>query len=768
MSEAAYSSWAFGGPLADVPPEAGWTLLAVVAALCALAAWISYRHAVQRLGLFPALVLTLLRTAVLGLILLCLANPVRIERTTAKAPEPLAPAPAAPPPRLAVIVDRSDSMTQPDNRGRSRLDEALSTWRRLAKSAQGHFGPIDYFSVAQDLRPATSLEEASTRQGSTAGTQLYASVSALLKNEKAHRPDAVVILTDGVDNSGQGESALRDAAIDAGIPLYFVAGANRGVRPEPFVRVREFRLPHTAPLRSEFKVEVTFEAFSRADRTVPFSLWQKGRRLLREELALTMGTNVVSRTFTVTASATGPEEFALRLGAADDAPLAARGVTQVLSRQEGKIRILVHQSSLDWGLRYFTGALRTDPSFEYITLVTANMGLTLTGGNQSGSTIIGQLPDVMAPLAQFNCVVLVRPSPRTLTVAQQEALVDFVRSGGTLFFLSPDAAALAQFNSSPLKNLLPVTLNAAAATSAAKENAESAKATTLTTAALTEAGRASPIFARAGGTGAAVLPRFLDYTPTGEAKPAAEVLAVHPSAIDPASGAPHVLLATQAFGSGRAALLTTDTLWRWKLDEPSDSPVVALFWQQLLLAIGRRAEKPALHFAALPPQVRTEQVIPIQISGTPGKNPPRVVAKTPEGRNIPLLAKRSEADDTAWSVEWTPNLPGDWEISAEAEGAHRATLLATATEEIKGELAPTAPALDLLRTLAGETGGALLTTEIPFAWRKDAESTEKKPDVTPTATSERRSSRWNNWTVLSVILACLALDFILRRLWKLL
>src|SRR5215216_3477245 len=192
--------WVFGGPLAHVPAETAWTILAIAAGFCAVFAWVSYRSSVARLGFVPSLCLMALRTGLLLALLLCLANPVRMERETLKPPERATETPP-PPPRLAVVVDRSDSMTLADNRGRSRLDDALTNWRRLEKAAQEYFGETSYFSFAEDLRPARTLEEALKRTGGTSETKLYQSVAQLLKKPAGERPDAVVVLTDGLDTS---------------------------------------------------------------------------------------------------------------------------------------------------------------------------------------------------------------------------------------------------------------------------------------------------------------------------------------------------------------------------------------------------------------------------------------------------------------------------------------------------------------------------------------------------------------------------------------
>ena len=87
MTGSAETVWLFGGPLANVPAETAWTILAIAVGFCALFAWVSYRSSVARLGLAPSLVLMLLRTGMLLTLLFCLANPVRVERETLKPAE---------------------------------------------------------------------------------------------------------------------------------------------------------------------------------------------------------------------------------------------------------------------------------------------------------------------------------------------------------------------------------------------------------------------------------------------------------------------------------------------------------------------------------------------------------------------------------------------------------------------------------------------------------------------------------------------------------
>jgi hypothetical protein len=778
VTESGSSGWVFGGPLAELPPAIAWTLLAIVAIIGVVLVWTSYRRSVRPLKRPLGIALALLRLTLVGVLLLCLANPVRVERSLAKTADPSTRAK----PRLAVVVDRSDSMTQPDSRNRSRLDDARTNWRRIEAAAQKHFGATRYFSLAEDLRPANSLDDAAARSGATNETRLYRSLATLLNETPAERPDAVVVLTDGVDTSSDPDTLLRDAAMATGVPVYFVPGSNRSARPEPFVRVREWRIPPTALPNSEFSLEATVETYSRADRKVPFSLWQSGRVISRGEFELTRGPNLVSRSFVVSASVPGQVEFALRIGSGDTAPFAARGLTEVLPPREKKIRVLVYQTALDWGLRYFTQALRTDPAFEFSTFVTPDLGLTISGASQPGAAKLGQLPEDAKSLAEFDCVVLVRVDPARITPVQQTALVDFARKGGCVLFMSPDATTMPRFAESPLLTLLPVelpTVMQAPPTAPARpprevlinqitrsaKGAPSPPMEKLTQFALTESGQASPIFARAATRGAERLtPRFRDYVPLHRAKPGTEVLAVHPTGKDASSGKPHILLAVQQFGSGRSALLTTDTLWRWKMDEPSESHAVATFWQQLLLAIGRQDKTGSLRFLDTPAQVRVGQPTALKIGGVAHERLPAVTAKAPDGRSITLPVKRTEDGDPPWASEWTPDRAGVWEISAAIQGANPAIIFPAVMPETNAELAQSLPAIEGMRALARETGGALLSHEAPPAW---SENPDRERQLEP-ATHTRAFLRWNNWYVLSGMLGCFALELILRRLWKLL
>jgi hypothetical protein len=103
--------WQFGGWLRDWPVPMATALLAALAVAGIIyVAWF-YRRAVGELTPRARRWLVGMRAAVVLLLLLCLANPERVEKI-----EP----PKKPSRTLAVLVDRSASMSAPDHRGGTR------------------------------------------------------------------------------------------------------------------------------------------------------------------------------------------------------------------------------------------------------------------------------------------------------------------------------------------------------------------------------------------------------------------------------------------------------------------------------------------------------------------------------------------------------------------------------------------------------------------------------------------------------------------------
>jgi len=756
------NAWEFGALLSGLPSGVAWGAFGALAFLGFVLAWWSYRKAVRPLTRGQRAVLVALRTVFLVTLLLCLANPVRIERATVQT----APSQR----RLAVVVDCSDSMTTADNRGHSRLADALRTWRHLESGAQGAFADTRYYSLAKDLQPAPTLDAAADRTGNTDETWLYQGLLQLLDAAPDERPDSIVVLTDGLDTTPERADRLVARALVDHVAINFVSGSNR-LQPQPFLRVRELRAPPMVLRNSEFAIDGTIEAYSNDTHAVPYALWHDGEIVASGNFSLAPGPNVLPWQAHVSANDPGELELTLRLGTTPDAPAAARTSTQVVAHE--KIRVLFYQGALDWGFRYLIDALETDPSFDLTSLINPALHVTLTRG-------IGpdRLPDTVAGLKDYDFVILAHPYPSQLTPGQQQALLDFVREGGVVLFTSPDPPALPQFAGQPIAELVPVDFLSGSSDEAARALAErqyeiqqitfvgqgadpESPPVKLLPFALTPDALALPVFAQAGNpTKDPLIPRFSEFAPATHAKPGAEILAIHPTDRDPANGRPYILLATQPFGRGRTAVLTTDGLWRWKLNEPSSSHVVETFWQQLLLWLGQ-GHSHGVHFSDAPAEVAVGEQLPLRIAGGSAIHPPVVTVIPPTGATQTLSVQPTGDPDAPWTFTWTAATPGAWQLQAVGDDGAPAKIFLFAVNQARGELAQTLPALDQMRAIADATAGALLDESTPSSW-------QTQEQIAPTVVNEQRTLLWNRWPVLALAFTAFALELCLRRRWRLL
>ncbi|HRE79632.1 MAG TPA: hypothetical protein PLN52_01230, partial [Opitutaceae bacterium] len=249
-----------------------------------------------------------------------------------------------------------------------------------------------------------------------------------------------------------------------------------------------------------------------------------------------------------------------------------------------------------------------------------------------------------------------------------------------------------------------------------------------------------------------------------QAKAGADILAIHPTLRDPQSGQPYILAATQVFGRGRCTVLTTDSLWKWKMREPSQSSQVATFWQQLLSAYSRRSDPPALHFIRPPATVVQGTRQQLTLTSSAPEPAPRVIARNPENREIVLTTSADSANPASWTVEWPADQAGMWQIIASQQGSIRAFIFPDVTPRVTGELADVPPDREHLSHLATQTGGALLDHTIPLQWIHETKPDHPSQQVTQT----RTEFLWNTPFFLSLAVSCYLLELTLRRRWRLL
>jgi len=738
--------WQFGGWLGTWPAAAAAALLVTlgVAGLAAVV-WF-YRRARRELTPRARLLLGGLRAALLLLLLLCLADPERVEKT--------AP-PRNPSRTLAVLVDRSASMSTPDHRGGTRLAAAVRCWRQAEPAAAQNFSRVNYRRFANDAQPAASLDDAVNTGAPGTATHLFAA----LRQALAENPAAIVCLTDGLDTSTDDAGKFAAEAVAQGVPLYFVPGENH-LLPGSSLELAEVQAPARVLRQTQFTATAVIEATVAQDGELPVELWVNGKKTAAAPLAVRAGHNTLSWAAPVDSGEPGALTLEFRAG--DQAASCVAEVTESTTMD-----VLYYQGALQWGYRFLRGALESDPSFRLTAVLNPALQVQLTAA--SGAAL-ADLPEDAAELRRFQIVVLAHVFADQLTPGQQQALVDYVRGGGGVLFISPDAAAAEGFSGTPLEQMLPVVfatrndpasaavrqlrlqLSANAAEAGGEMFADGSPAVTLKPFARPAgAPHSATLWLATDATNGEALPQFAANAKVRAVKPGAETLAVS------GAGAPDVLLARQQFGHGFAAALTTDLLWRWKLSLPSSSHAVEKFWQQLLLSLAPAAGE-GLRVVKLTPSPTVNAPARFAVNAV---NPPTLEAVSPAGARQRLtVTDAATADGPAWQAGFTPTTTGRWEVRAtDAAGRLARVVFPVGARPASAELLNLPTDVAGMRQLAESTGGALVRDAADF--QPPVEATAKPAVKAP-------EPLWHSSGLLALMLGLYATELIARRRCKLL
>ena len=760
--------WQFGGWLGGISSFAAWSFFLALALGGVFLILFLYRHTLRELSPGRRKVLTSLRALVLLAVLLCLADPVHV------LPEKRHPAHAR---TLAVLVDRSASMEAADNRGETRLANALRVWKRRASEMQGQFETVDFYRFGTRLAKAPSLEAAAGPDRPADGeTHLYAALHQVLDTS----PAEIVCLTDGLDTTGEEAAGIVAQAQQKGVPVDFVAGRNR-LKPGESLGIREIQIPSRVLRNTVFTAGSILEINAAKAAEVPVELWSGPDRLAAATLPVRPGANVLPWTTPVKAGEPGAMPLEFRLGEGDRQQIAA-GTTQVVGRTT--VDVLYYQGALQWGYRFLLSALQSDPSFTLTSLLNPALHVRMAPARTGGSAALVDLPEDPEQLKRFQVVILTHVFANQLSPGQQDALVRYARAGGAVFFVTPDTAATAAFVGTPVEQMLPVVF-AGTRPQTAGESAEQAFEEHMREIGGIQPSDEStrrmeyPVLSRfALPPGSAVggkifqpgsaLPEFYEFAEVRGVKPGAEILAVRPpgSAAD-GSAAPRVLLARQRFGAGSTAVLTTDLLWRWKMALPSTSRAAETFWQHLMLSLASPPSGRGLRLTQKTGgPAAVNRALTVRVEGSPD-GAPLLASVSPRGERKPLAAREmAGADGSVWEADFVPDAAGRWEVAATGPARARARLTIPVTAQTRTVETLNLPAdVDGMRRLAEATGGTLIGDDDTGAAHGHADT-----DGTSAATTDQRHTvaAWDSRWLIALLLGVYAAELVLRRCFRLL
>jgi uncharacterized membrane protein len=409
--------------------------------------------------------------------------------------------------------------------------------------------------------------------------------------------------------------------------------------------------------------------------------------------------------------------------------------------------------------------LRDDPSLKLTGLTRTSRESVFRQNVENTTELVNGFPSSLEELAPFRVVVLSKIGPEDLNVPQQELLARFCgETGGGVLMIGGAATFDQPWESSRLEKLLPVVFSKARLPPGPDPDFHLE---------LTPEALQNPVFKltedRPVKDAWTALPAFNQFGRVDSPKRGAEVWIWHPS-----ESGPHgrrILMASQRYGAGQSAVLCLQNFWRWRLAKDAEPQKFDRFWRQFFRWLGQsERSNVSIQFAdqELRPQRDIEVCLERQAGAQPGFQ--TIGQYLVEVRDAQKKLVHSE------SVELSAAQPVNCRFRVEQPGLYTVSVSDTNKTMIAGrsvdlrdtdiELEQTARNMETLSQWAAVSDGlAFKVEECPQATDLVARIKAKVEQVRRTQQVRQRIGF--NAGTLSLILACLSGEWLLRKRWAL-
>jgi hypothetical protein len=715
-----------------------WLVLIVLGAAFLL--W-TYRGMFLRSERRLTWALMLLRGAGLLLLVLALARPTWTREADQTDPG-----------RVAVVLDTSRSMSLPDHTGAPRYTRARAAVEKLTRALESRPGA----RLAVDLFDVTGAPLAAVPQQPTADqTDLARALQRAVSRERSGLLTAVVLVSDGMDNTGR--PSFRDW--EGGRQPVHTLGFAETETGDLDLAVEKPQAQARVRVQNEVPVKVLVTKKGTAAARARVAVKRGGTVLASKEVEFAPGEGrqEVSLAFTPREPGSFVLTAAVEAGAAER--YLGNNVQHFPLRVDAEpIRVFYLEGFLRYEYKYLKARLEDDPDVELRAAVRRE--------SPEGAARPEKDFPTDTELKDTHVVILGDMEGAFLTAAECRRLLRWLDGKdhsllvlGGYRSLGPDG-----LGRTPLGDVLPV--GRPAGPPFQDENSFKLQ--------LTQRGQAHPIFsltrdpvrdAREWESSAPLKGMAL----AGPLKPDAEVLAVNPRMERDGKPAP-VLAVRRAGGGGHVMVLTADTTWRWsrvsRLVGRPDT-LYARFWSQTVRWLAGRSldeDRPVLSVSTDQPSYDSGKKVTVVVrrQPRPGETPgePAVEVRDPAGRSVGLTLKGDSAEPDKFTAEYYPTLGGRYELAATLTGGGKMKANQAAEFQVQGmdvELADNGTNPQNLRDLAQATGGVYLDVDRAEELAGKVERRERHTVTT------RRTEYWNSPWLFSGFLVLVTGEWLLRR-----
>jgi uncharacterized membrane protein len=731
------------GQFVLLAPWPVWMLVLGTLAAGGLLLWHVRRHRGLLTGVRP-LVIWLLETSMVALLLFLLWHPA-ISIATLRPQQNV----------VAVMVDDSRSMAIQEG-GQTRSAQAISVLDPKLLAALGQKFQVRLYRFGKD---AERIQKTSQLNASEPASRIGDSLEQVLAESSTLPLGAVVLLSDGADNSGGIGLDTISQIRRRHIPVHTIGFGRE--KPEKDIEITDAALPAHALADSRLSALVTFRQYGFAGQKALLAVRGAGKLLASREVQFKGDGAPQSETLLFNAGLAGPQTLEIAIdplpGEENRVNNSVRRLVNVESR---KPRILYMEGEPRWEFKFIRRAAEDDRSLQLASMLRTTQNKIYYQGFADAHQPDEGFPVKAEELFDYDGLIIGSVEANYFTQTQQDLIREFAnrRGGGILFLGGRFALAEGGYLHSPLAELLPVRLSENKGTFHRDFSSQE----------LTAQGRASLICRlvedpERNAARWAKMPQIANYNEVGEVKPGAVEL----MKVAPAGHHAMPLLVTENYGRGRTAVLATSGTWRWRMWQDHTDITHATFWQQLMRYLV--SDSPGRVSASTPRAVladETKVTLRAEVRDKAFKPVPNAVVEAhivgPDGAATSVELTPPANEDGAYTAEWDAEKPGSYvaEIVAgrDKEELGRDTVVFRREDGV-AENFRTAQNRELLEKLATETGGRYYSAS--NAGKLANEISYSEAGITTRETKDL-------WDMPAVFLLALLLrgsEWMLRRRW---
>ncbi|MBN4075156.1 MAG: hypothetical protein COA71_00885 [SAR86 cluster bacterium] len=649
---------------------------------------------------------------------------------------------------VAILLDSSASMALIDD-GETRMAQAQALLSEEGLAQLADIYNILPYAFAEEL---IELDNFSALPNPGDTSDIGRSIVQALREASNTSLGALILISDGADNSGNIDAATLSEIISYGVPIHTVGIGRETILED--LELANIQLPQSALPGTTLTAGVSI--IHDQGGLTRVKVYNGDELISTEEILLSVDQNMTTAFIDIEVNEPGELDLRFTLDPINgEKNLANNSRAQVVDVPDGNYRILYIEGEPRWEYKFMQRAMDEDPSVQLSTLLRVTPNKFYRQGIDDPAQLEEGFPSERAELFAYDALIIGSVELAEFSEEQQQMIHDFVSErGGSLMMLAGlNGLGLGGWSESVVSEVLPARLPSDDAAFVRQQ----AKVIP------TPSGLASPILQLSGSPSENLerwndLPNIADYQNIGPLRPAASTLLE----ID-VDGELQPLLITQPYGRGQSYIMATGGTWRWQMSMPLEDMSHETFWRQL--ARGLVANSP----------------LPFELSTTVENEEIRVRAQVrdpdaEENQGLAVSAVVSSQYGPAMTLELLPSSsqPGVYEasfkpadtglFSVEAISRIGDTPISSTRSAIRYEQNQEAFSIrqnrDLLENLATATGGQY--------WQ--AQEWDELPEAisysTAGITEQDIRYLWDAPIIFILLLLLKTAEWLLRRRWR--